>query len=100
MLKNIVLQQKLEKEQIFTVKQMVERSQKNFGDKWLNSSLIKVILGPRRAGKSVFSHMLLKNTPYMYFNFDDEFLAGQKKLNATELSYSIIKPEMIVKWTF
>ena len=48
------------------------RTQDQFGKKWLDSSLIKVVLGPRRAGKSVYSLMLLKDRPFMYFNFDEE----------------------------
>jgi len=40
--------------------------------KWLDSDLIKVVLGPRRAGKSIFSLMLLRNREFAYFNFDDE----------------------------
>jgi len=50
----------------------VPRTQDQFGKKWLDSSLIKVVLGPRRAGKSVYSLMLLKDRPFMYFNFDEE----------------------------
>jgi len=34
----------------------------------MSSALIKVILGPRRAGKSVFALMLLKNQNFAYFN--------------------------------
>lgn len=53
--------------------------------KWLDSDLIKVILGPRRAGKSVFSLMLLKDWPFAYFNFDDEAISGQGTFNYDEL---------------
>ena len=34
------------------------------GKKWLDSSLIKVVLGPRRAGKSIFSLMLLRGRQF------------------------------------
>ncbi len=37
----------------------------------LGSSLIKVITGPRRAGKSVFATLLLKGHRCAYFNFDE-----------------------------
>jgi hypothetical protein len=36
--------------------------------------LIKVITGPRRAGKSVFAFLLLKSEDFAYVNFDDETL--------------------------
>jgi len=42
-----------------------------------NSDLIKVIIGPRRAGKSYFGIHLLKQYPdYGYLNFDDDRLIG------------------------
>ncbi len=42
----------------------------------LNDALVKVISGVRRSGKSVLAHMVLKNLPYGYVNFDDERLSG------------------------
>lgn len=43
----------------------------------LDDDLIKVIIGPRRAGKSFFAVHLLKSAgPFGYVNFDDERLAG------------------------
>lgn len=84
MLKNIVLKQKQEKEQLSSL-EYIERTKSRSAKKWLNSDLIKVVLGPRRAGKSVFSLMLLKNKPFMYFNFDDEILASNDGINTDEL---------------
>lgn len=75
MLKGIVLRQKLQKEQLLSL-QYIERTKGPFAKKWLDSNLIKVVLGPRRAGKSVFSLMLLKDRPFMYFNFDDEAVSS------------------------
>jgi hypothetical protein len=37
----------------------------------LSSDLIKVIMGPRRAGKSVLAAIVLKDTRSAYFNFDE-----------------------------
>jgi len=49
----------------------IERSQ----DLKLNNDLIKVIVGPRRAGKSFFAiHFLNKQGKFGYVNFDDEKL--------------------------
>lgn len=44
----------------------------------VEKSIIKVIMGPRRAGKSIFSLQLLKNTNFAYINFDDERLIDIK----------------------
>ena len=84
MLKDIVLKQKLKKEEFLKL-QYVDRTQEPFGRKWLDSALIKVVLGPRRAGKSVFSLMLLSNRPFMYFDFDDEILASEGGISTDEL---------------
>lgn len=84
MLNNIVLKQKQEKEQLLSLS-YVPRTKNHFGKKWLDSNLIKVVLGPRRAGKSVYSLMLLKDRPFMYFNFDDEVLASAGGIATDEL---------------
>ncbi|MEK6552765.1 MAG: ATP-binding protein [Bacteroidota bacterium] len=84
MLKDIVLKQKLEKEQLLSLP-YVARTKNYFGKKWLDSKLIKVVLGPRRAGKSVYSLMLLKDRPFLYFNFDDEVLASVGGIVTDEL---------------
>jgi predicted AAA+ superfamily ATPase len=84
MLKDIVLKQKHEKEEFLKL-QYVARTQEPFGRKWMDSALIKVVLGPRRSGKSVFSLMLLKDRPFMYFNFDDEILTSEGGISTDEL---------------
>lgn len=84
MLKTTVLKQKQEKERLLSLP-YIERTKEKDAQKWLNSDLIKVILGPRRAGKSVFALMLLKDQSFAYFNFDDETLPGEEKLDLDEL---------------
>jgi uncharacterized protein len=84
MLKDIVLQQREEKNRTLTLK-YVERTKYPFAKKWIDSNLIKVILGPRRAGKSVFSFMILRDQPFMYFNFDDEMLGSTGKIVTNNL---------------
>lgn len=83
-LKDIVSSQKLQKEQLLTLS-YISRTQESFGRKWLDSNLIKVVLGPRRAGKSVYSLMLLKDRPFMYFNFDEEVIATLDNIDTHEL---------------
>jgi len=73
MIKDIVLQHKLEKEK-FLSREYILRDKLVFAKKFLDKDLIKVITGPRRVGKSVFSILLLKNKEFAYLNFDDENL--------------------------
>ncbi|MDP3989125.1 MAG: ATP-binding protein [bacterium] len=84
MLKDIVSNQKKQKEQLLTLS-YIDRTKEPFAKKWLDSNLIKVVLGPRRAGKSVFSLVLLKDRPFMYFNFDDEVLSSAGGIATDEL---------------
>lgn len=84
MLKNIVLKQKQEKDRLLSLS-YIERTKAAEAKKWLDSDLIKVVIGPRRAGKSVFSLMLLKNCSFAYFNFDDETIPDQGQFNYDEL---------------
>lgn len=54
----------------------VERSILKKSHELLDRNWIKVIVGVRRSGKSIFSHQLLKNKKYGYINFDDERFVG------------------------
>lgn len=69
--KNIVLQYKAEKENLLS-KKYILRENLVSAKKFVDSDLIKVIIGPRRVGKSIFSLLLLKNKNFAYLNFDDE----------------------------
>ncbi len=80
MLKTIILRQQDDIGR-FMARSFVERAKIATAKKWLVSTLIKAVLGPRRAGKSVFALTLLKDLPYAYFNFDDEALLGLGKLD-------------------
>ena len=51
-------------------------------DDFAKSSLIKIITGVRRSGKSTLAHMLLKDKNYAYVNFDDERLIN---MNSSDL---------------
>ena len=84
MLKDIVSNQKLQKEQLLTLL-YIDRTKEPFAKKWLDTALIKVVLGPRRSGKSVFSLMLLKDRPFIYFNFDDEVISSAGGISTDEL---------------
>ncbi|MEO0102888.1 MAG: ATP-binding protein [candidate division WOR-3 bacterium] len=73
MIKDIILQYKKEKE-LLLAQNYIPRQKLSFAQRFLPTKLIKVITGPRRAGKSVFSLLLLKETNFAYLNFDDENL--------------------------
>ncbi|MFH1454454.1 MAG: ATP-binding protein [Armatimonadota bacterium] len=77
MLKNVILQHKLEKEKLLANK-YIKREKLSFAEKLIESDLIKVISGHRRSGKSVFSFLLLKDKNFAYVNFDDEKLIKTK----------------------
>ncbi len=84
MLKTTVSKQRDDKERLLSLP-YIERTKEKDVQKWIASDLIKVILGPRRAGKSVFALMLLKGKEFSYFNFDDESLPGEEKIDLDEL---------------
>ena len=84
MLKDVVSRQQTKKEELLKL-QYIPRSHEAFGKKWVDTALIKVVLGPRRAGKSVFSLMLFSNRPFMYFDFDEEMLASEGGISTEEL---------------
>lgn len=73
MIKETILQHKAERDRLLA-KKYIERENKETALKFLSSGLVKVVMGPRRAGKSVFSLLLLKGREFAYVNFDDEQL--------------------------
>ena len=79
MIKETVLQNKAEKERFISeTKKYIIREKIPYAEKFLNENIIKVITGPRRAGKSVFCMLLLKDKEFAYLNFDDENLVKIK----------------------
>ena len=73
MIKNIVFQQKEERDYL-QKQSYFNRISDDAKVAYLASPLIKLISGPRRAGKSVFAIQMLENTQYAYLNFDDDLL--------------------------
>ncbi|MEF3245493.1 MAG: ATP-binding protein [Caldisericaceae bacterium] len=84
MIRELILRQKFEKERFIT-SDYIEREKIDFAKRWLESDLVKVIIGPRRAGKSVFAFMLLKDRPFIYLNFDDEIFGRLSQVNPDEI---------------
>lgn len=56
---------------------LVVRSVESFARKQLQHTLIKVITGSRRVGKSTLAYQILKNTHFGYVNFDDPDIDGE-----------------------
>lgn len=96
MIRDIILQQKKEKEMMLS-RVYIEREKIPFMQKFLDTDLIKIITGPRRAGKSSFAFLSLKNRNFGYLNFDDENLL---KFSGDEIIKGIFevykKPDIIL----
>jgi len=82
-LDRIIEGQKQECERLLS-QRYIERLASSGRSRWLASPLVKVILGPRRAGKSSFALALLRGRPFLYFNFDDP-LVLEKSLDLEDL---------------
>lgn len=102
-IKRIIIDQKDEIDDIFAKKTIVEREiPKEELIKFLEHPNILAILGIRRCGKSILSHLLLRGHDYGFINFDDERMSGidAKDLNiilqafyelySTKLEYFIL----------
>lgn len=72
-LQEIVLGQRAERDELlggnYIPREGIAKAKKS-----LQNNLIKVIIGPRRAGKSVFAMQMLAGLNFGYLNFDDERL--------------------------
>ncbi|MCL2028716.1 MAG: ATP-binding protein [Bacteroidales bacterium] len=81
MIRTAILQQKEERDALLQRKYQDRVLLGEMGD-MLASNLIKLITGPRRAGKSVFALQLLKSENFAYLNFDDDLLLKHFDENA------------------
>ncbi len=92
MIKNIVYQHKLEKENMIS-KKYIFRENLVSAKKFIDSDLIKIITGPRRAGKSVAAFLLLRDRDFAYLNFDDENLLKVKNYDEIIKAVFEVYPE-------
>lgn len=74
-MKNILLAQREERNRLML--QPYLQRQTRFNQDYLKSPYIKLIMGPRRAGKSVFALLMLRNENCAYLNFDDAALLSK-----------------------
>ena len=72
-MKSIILQQKAERDKLLEMRYQ-ERFAMAQAVSYRDSRPIKLITGPRRAGKSVLALQMLKGQNFAYLNFDDAAL--------------------------
>ena len=91
MIKNIIYQQLEERNELLN-HVYIKRIDVPAKADYLSTGLIKLITGPRRAGKSVLALQLLKNETFAYLNFDDDLLLKHFDENAVIQSLSEVYP--------
>ena len=69
-MKTIILNQRKERDELMSHPYLIRRSNEDT-DLLLNSSLIKLITGPRRVGKSTQALLMLRDKNFAYLNFDN-----------------------------
>lgn len=74
-MRNIVLKQRAERDDLAS-RPYHTRDQFQNVTPYLDANVIKLITGPRRAGKSVYALQILSGKNYAYLNFDDTRLLG------------------------
>lgn len=74
-MKNIVLKQRTERDDLASRPYYTRKHIQDIAP-FLESSVPKLITGPRRAGKSVYAMQILSDKNYAYLNFDDTLLLG------------------------
>ena len=72
-MRDVILGHKEERDELLRTK-YIKRNGLDNARQSINNNLIKVIIGPRRAGKSVFGIQMLEGLDFAYLNFDDERL--------------------------
>lgn len=77
----------------------VERTQVRKAEKMMANDLIKVVLGPRRAGKSVFCWLLLKDKHFAYLNLEDDNLQT-RGINSMDLLHQLFTVYGETKYLF
>ena len=90
-MKNIVLKQRAERDDLAS---RPYYSRKHIQDvaPYLEANVIKLITGPRRAGKSVYALQILSGKNYAYLNFDDTQLLGSFNEDAVMQALAEVYP--------
>jgi predicted AAA+ superfamily ATPase len=91
MIKNAIVQQREERDNLLK-QPYLKRIDIALQADYLATGLIKLITGPRRAGKSVLSLQLLKDENFAYLNFDDDKLLKNFDEDAVMQSLNEVYP--------
>lgn len=75
-IRQVLIDQRLELDQPPPTGRWIPRGAEKVLAAAMPRPLVKVIMGPRRAGKSVLARLALARTDFAYVNFDDERLIG------------------------
>jgi uncharacterized protein len=86
-MKTIVLQQKKERDDLLKLPYQT-RTAESLAKTYLKSKPIKLITGPRRAGKSMLALHILEGEQFAYLNFDDSKLLEKFDEDAVEQALS------------
>lgn len=89
---NLVQRQKAERDALMS-RDYAPRMYEGQMEEYLDTSPIKLITGPRRAGKSVFVFRMLKGRNFAYLNFDDKKLTDGFDENKIEEAIKTVYPE-------
>lgn len=89
-IKRAISDQESEIREKFQNERIIDREPEN-ALKYLKHPNILAILGVRRAGKSLYSLLLSKNTPHAYVNFDDPELGGIKANELKKVLEAVIQ---------
>lgn len=90
MITELLYQQKEERDLLLS-KSYFLREKTSILQKAINGPLIKVIIGPRRAGKSVLALLALKKFNFAYINFDDDVFANHYKNGGSDNTDKILE---------
>jgi len=90
-LNELVQDQAEDKKRLLKSEGMIERETVPFWRPLIKNELVKVTMGPRRAGKTTFTHQLLLDRPYAYINFDDEKLAYMTRNDLNDVLDSLYR---------
>ncbi len=91
-MENLVLRQKIERDFLLS-RNYAPRLFEDEMEKYLDSSPVKLITGPRRSGKSVFALRMLREKNFAYLNFDDAALVESFDENAVVEALNSVYPE-------
>lgn len=91
-MKSIILQQKAERDKLLEMRYQ-ERFAMAQAVSYRDSRPIKLITGPRRAGKSVLALQMLKGQNFAYLNFDDAALLEMFDENDVEQALAEVYPD-------